>query len=416
MPTWVEKMYWDCHACETKHIDGLNDHCPQCGSAHDTKESPWYADQPGSYANRITDTRELELAHAGPNWKCTFCQGTDRNEDGNCLNCGASRVDGVVEGTVDRVPEPLPEPTSTWDVTITGDPTPKRKPRTQATTFSTRSIQPDPFFEDADDFNPKKDLKKKLYLLLWVMVGVTVLSLIGWWLFHKRPVTVRVESVEWRQSVTIERKELVKEQGFDEDQPARDESAKLTGKLDRVFDIRVVDHHRYHHTDQVEDGTEPEEYTEREACGTETTPVTHSTNNNGTITYSGGDSVTKYCNVTKTRQVKKYKDVKRYEPYYSWYEWRWKTNRTVDHKGTTTQTSWPTDREICLRCQTSGLEDERIEKKEGSYLVHFKEEDTNTTYKLQPDTAEDFTRYPIESTHQCLDSIIGGIDCDTIHD
>lgn len=408
MPTWNEMMYWDCPNCGTSAIEGINDHCPTCGDAHDVDEAPWYAKGEGSYANRITNHEHNVMAEAGANWKCAYCEGTQRRPDGNCLNCAGPQTAGRSEGTPKRRSNPNPAPRTER---------PSRRPRSQRSaaphrprvttnrTWNTHSRSKSKMSESPSRL-------KKIGIASLILLAMTSL---GWVLFHKRPVTVQVTGVKWSHQVNVERKVKVSDTGFDENMPSRDPSAQRTGRINKAFNVRIIDSHRFHHTEQVPDGYRTEHYTEREACGTETvgkTSVSCSTNNNGTRTCSGGDPITrtKYCNVQKTREVRKYRDVDHYETWYGWNEWKWRLNRSPTHSGNTLETSWPTEKELCLNCQTNGLEEERVSRKISQYEVSFVDME-NESYTIDPDTLSEFNRYPIGSKHECEYSIAGGVDC-----
>lgn len=413
MPTWNEMMYWDCPSCDTKRIEGVIDSCPSCGNAHDVAEAPWYAAGEANYENRIRDPVKNRQALAGPNWTCKHCGGTQRRDDGECVNCAAPRSEGD---------------TSAKKVPTKGSPRARDRGKTagRAASATTRACsncgRPVPTSLGYCPSCVELDSREiRGFRNSWVMPGVGLASALAlvfmiWLLFHKSAVTIDVDSVTWSHIVNVERKVQVHEEGFEESMPPFDPTAETTAIADRSFDFEVIDRERYHHTDQVRDGFRTEHYSVQEACGTEaagTTPVVCSTNGNGTRTCSGGNTIyrTKYCTRDRTRQVQKYRDVKRYAAWYKWLVWRWKVLRSPTHTGTTTVTSWPSDEELCLNCEVRGLEEERVGKKITQYEVHFVDRESGKVYTLRPATAQVFARYPVGSHHDCLYSVALGVDC-----
>jgi hypothetical protein len=390
VPKYQIEMLWDCTSCETDAIGGTQDHCPNCGAAHDTKANPWYMPGDISHRNRITDARRLQMAAAGPNWTCDYCSGTQRNPDGSCLNCAgprseadADRASGRPVESVSRVASSMPPRAPAYD-------------------------SEDPVWPPPRGNSP----------LLFIGGGMALLALIiglVWMLFHKRPVDLEVTSVEWTQTVSVERYRQVAQSGWDEDMPRDAADVKNEGSRIHHYD-QVLDHYEtVHYTVQVEDGQDCVDVPE--TCYT--TAVTCSPNDNGTADCWGGDEVcsgggqsctTRYRDDPRTREEPVYRDEPRYEDHYAWTVWRWTPQRQPSHSGRTVETSWPDREELCLNCNVGSGEQERESGRQGTYAVHLLDRDRADTFDHAPTTEKEFRRFPIGSKHPALYSIIGGLE------
>ncbi len=247
-----------------------------------------------------------------------------------------------------------------------------------------------------------------------IVAGALLIGLL-WFLFHKRPVDIEVTSVEWTQTVTVERYKLVSESGWDENMPS--DAANVVNEGSRIHHYdKVLDHYdTVHYTVQVSDGEDCVDIPE--TCYT--TPVTCSTNDNGTADCSGGDEVCsgggqsctpRYRDESRTRQDPVYRDEPRYEDHFAWTVWRWRPEREPSHSGETTQTSWPNAQELCLNCKVGVGEKEREAGRRGVYAVHFIDRERSDTFDYKPTSESEFHRFSIGSTHSALYSIAGGLD------
>ncbi len=386
MPKFDVEMLWDCSSCNTHGIGGTNDHCSNCGNAHDTKKDPWYMPEDLSLKNQIKDYQKIQMAHAGPNWSCQFCGGTQRRPNGSCLNCAGPRDESVAEKIAGRSSE---EPVQTRASYIT-------LLKTQAL-----QVQKSAHFYRA----PKRGWWK---IAAMVIVAVIFIAGLAWVLFHQRPVDLEVTAVEWTHSVHVERYKQVSGEGFDEDQPSDAQNVRNQGS-------RVHHNETVHFTVQVPDGQDCR--TTTRSCYT--TAVRCSPNNNGTASCSGGDEICsggdqvctpRYRNEDRTREEPVYRDEPRYEDYYTWTVWRWKPEREIPHSGRTLQTDWPSSEEICLNCGCTEGEQERESGRSVSYAVKFVDKRTSERFSHAPASDSDFKRFPLGSTHQALYSVALGLD------
>lgn len=396
MPNYQIEMLWDCSSCGTDAIGGTKDHCPNCGAAHDTKKDPWYMPGDTSHRNRIKDAGKLAMASAGPNWTCEFCGGTQRAPDGSCVNCAGSKSEARAQQASGRPLEDLaparPAPAS---------PTPTRR--------SSLPVQ-----EVESNWPPRQDISR-VKIIVGGFIAVVLIAGLLWSLFHKRPVDLEVASVAWTHIVSVERYQRVAQGGFDEDLPR--DARNIVNEGSRFHhNEQVLDHYQtIHYTVQVEDGQDCVNIPE--TCYT--TSVTCTPNDNGTADCSGGDEVcsgggqsctTRYRDDPRTREEPVYRDEPRYEDYFTWTVWRWLPNRQPTHSGTTTQTTWPDAKEVCLNCTVRVGQQERESGRRGTYGVHFIDRERADTFDHVPTSEDEFHRFPVGSKHPALYSIVGGLE------
>ena len=95
------EMTWDCpnSPCNTMRIPGHSMECPTCGYKKQTSKNDELPEDI-SPANKVTDSKKLAEAAAGPNWKCSYCHGEERNSRGECINCGSDKKDSVKKETL----------------------------------------------------------------------------------------------------------------------------------------------------------------------------------------------------------------------------------------------------------------------------------------------------------------------------
>ncbi|MCP3097320.1 hypothetical protein LZ198_00380 [Myxococcus sp. K15C18031901] len=388
------EMFWRCSSCDHRNL-GRHMVCQHCKSAKDGSERYEMPEDTASAAT-VTDEALLRMALAGPNWRCAYCDSDQRALDGSCRNCGAS------------VP-PLPDP----------GPASADSP------------------EGAESLWGK--LKRRrgctALVLLVVFFGCCCPCLMNssgskttepteqaaarngpeW----SRKLTVR--EVSWAHTVTVDRYQLVDEEGFAEDRPAKALQVQSRGKRHHHDEQVLVGHETVYFTESVQRGYDSESYTEREACGEDcqTTPEkckeTCTSNRNGfatcktTCTGGGRSCTTRYCSVRKTRKVPRYVDERRsrQEPRYrteahsatwfGWKEWQWKFDRKVNATGATLETRWPTEAELRPVKPLAKGERERSERG-GTYRVVLKD-DAHPPVDYAPATLEEFQRFSPGSVH-----------------
>ncbi|MCR4672574.1 MAG: hypothetical protein K5637_04990 [Lachnospiraceae bacterium] len=90
----VIRGFWDCPYCKSKHIDGLIDKCPNCGSGKPL-DIKYYMDS----AEDTVGDEELESAGIGKDendgqhkeWLCPYCGQLNNWRDKTCVSCGGPR-------------------------------------------------------------------------------------------------------------------------------------------------------------------------------------------------------------------------------------------------------------------------------------------------------------------------------------
>lgn len=328
-------------------------------------------------APAVTDPDLLTKALAGPNWKCRYCESAQRRLDGLCANCGSNQEDST-----DRRKLVQPDPFKAVEET------PYRKaaerpyypPDEPEAVPSSFTLPP---FRRRPNWNA--------YVVGAVLTGIVCLLVFAFW---PRTVHTSVVSVHWDQTILVERRRVLHQNGFYESRP------------EDAFNVRDLGP-RYHHTDQVLDHYETVHYVDHEQCGKKcvTTPPTCYTtrkdcksNKNGFATCTGGDKVCSgggtsctptYCDVPKTREKPVYVDVPRYHNYYEWDVWRWTPERNVGVYGDSVDTRWPNASELKLCDPCLNGEQERTGPAKGVYTVNFDKENL----KYSPRSETDFHRF-----------------------
>lgn len=391
MPAFEIEMLWDCPSCDTDEIGGTIDSCPSCGAAHDTKASPWYMPGDVSYKARIQDARKLRMAKAGPNRTCPNCGGTQRRYDGHCVNCSAP-LDEVSPAETDEHPE--------------------------ADRVLSRPIPPQSAQEGYGSVAENVEVGSRwpnFMLIVGLVIAVAAALVLIWSLFRQEMVTITVSGVQWIQTVSVERYRQKEQGGFREDMPTDAENVREVGK-------------KIHHYVQVLDHIETEEYEvavqDGETCvsvpkSCKTTPVECKDNGNGVASCQGDDEVCtgggkdctpKYRKEKRKRNKEVFRDDPVYAMNYAWTVWRWEHQRDVRRSGSTTETSWPSEEEICLGCRVGPGEKERVSGKDATYEVQFLDVNGTDEYKYEPKSEEEFHGFTLNSEHRALYSIAGGLE------
>lgn len=374
MPTWIEEGKWGCKQCQTVNL-GRDKSCKNCGSALESDELIYF-DSPPSLQNKVTDHELIKQFSAGPDWSCKYCGGKQRNDHGQCVNCGSSKTGSIDLETV-RVAE---------GVKPSGGILPsEREPHNPSKSIPSREHRKTPVSRRTIAF----------------IVGAIFLFGMIYALFRTTEKELVVSSVFWQRVVEIERYRLIHENGFDDNRPNDAENIQSLGR-------------KHHHYRDYQCGTKEVSYKESEACGQDcrTTPVRCKTNGNGSRTCSGGDREcqTKYCQRTKYKTVPKICQESIEKSYSSWDVWRWQHERNISVRGTTVDSvRWPGDEELRVGINCQGKEKERIGGKTEKYEVVFKDDDGDT-YPYIPQSEVEFKTLPVGSQHRVKYSIALGVD------
>jgi predicted nucleic acid-binding Zn ribbon protein len=154
-----------CSTCKSANL-GRHKACQHCGKP---KEGEPFYDAPEDEEVVLTDSKLIKQATAGPDWECAYCGSHQRRDSGECAQCGAEQ--GLSRGHKNR----------------------KRKA---------------------------------------AMAGVLAVSLIGllcYLLFRTRIVDATVTAVAWTYTVHVDRYQVTKGEGFDEDRPGEAFDVKSVG-------------------------------------------------------------------------------------------------------------------------------------------------------------------------------------------
>lgn len=428
MPNYQIEMLWTCRVCRSADNRGLHKHCTDCGKPKDERDEERFPEDI-SENNAITYAADVQVALAGPDWKCKYCDSLQNSLGKCCGECGCDRVSGAkpweakelsitenVETGAKKLGKPVtgrvvprPNPRKTRidvdpfrNVPKTEDLSPQHD-ATPAPSVQDLPAQAQEFIPDTGGYRDPPNIRvvpvpwrppawvPKL-ALSFAIAGLVFFVL--WLIFRTRVVDVSVESVSWQHDVIIDRYQVFRRDGWDADPGA--------------FEVHD-EGRRIHHYDHVQVGSHQERYTERVTCGENcttvrgscsTTPRSCTSNKNGTATCTGGDRVCspdtrscspKYCDEPRTRTVPDYEDQPRYRTWYSWKVWDWGHDRTIRASGASLDTRWPSDAELEPRRPLVDREQERSHREE-SYLVVFS--DRKDTWSIRPKTEAEFQRFP----------------------
>lgn len=377
------EMFWRCSSCKHRNL-GRHQTCQSCGNPKDGSEQYEMPENPAA-AVTVTDEALLRMATAGPNWRCAYCGSDQRAYDGKCKRCGAS----------------LPADSGTPPARSKKS----RKGRWGCLALVGAAVMfciciPAPQRSELEAAKASSSQEKQ----------------------EPQAVSMRVEAVSWEHTVSVERYQVLSQEGFAEKRPAGAFDVRSMGKRHHHNEKVLNGYETVYFTEKKRDGYDTEKYTARESCGQDctTTPRQCSenctSNKNGFATCktvcSGGDKrcTTRYCSVTKTRQVPRFVEVKRsrqepryrQEPrtaeWYAWKAWDWKLNRRVKAAGTATAgLRWPADAEVGLGKGVGKGEKER-KSKQASYSVSFVD-DHGQTLIYEPQNESDFLRFPLGTLH-----------------
>lgn len=355
MPERKIELTWVCSSCQTRNR-GRDKVCTGCGNPKDASERFEMPGETRSVAS-VTDAEGLRAASAGRDWRCPFCRADNTALARACKQCGAER------GTTPAIPKLPSPPLGRAPVAAPG---------------------------------PRVSTMLLGLVALGFVVSTCVLGGLFW--AASRPsaplpvyappassiVLAHVEARSWRTTRIAMRHRLVPGEGFAESQPPD------------AVDV-TPDGVRHHHDDQVEDGMQPETYTEdvpyqdtetyteQVPCGQDCTPIPETCHEECTddgngfaschdVCSGGGQtctprtcsetrtrSVTRTRPETRTRMVPRYRTVPRDAPWSRWRAWAWVEDRRAERQGTSEPVVWASDEELGTGGPLGVGEDERIE-------------------------------------------------------
>ncbi|MFO0549664.1 MAG: hypothetical protein U0271_14830 [Polyangiaceae bacterium] len=383
------ELTWRCSVCH--HVNrGRDLACAECGDPRQDHE-PYEMPRDLEAAPKVEDPALVVLAAAGPNWRCQYCGSSTRSISGECGHCGGGRR---ADRSADSSEPPPPPPPLARDL-------PFKILILAIGAFCSATIM--------------------LLIFAGVFIGVADESLEERPLVSAAPPKITHHDLDvttgtgrYSHAINVERWTLLDYSGFRENIPASATSVKKDGT-------------HLHHVDRVAHGTKTETYTEyetqwstetysdRESCGESCTDRPQScsrscTNNkNGfatcrdVCTGGGRSCTTKYCSVTKTRQVSRqvpvsrtrtvpnYVDEPRYADWFTWKDWDWRADRTVEHNAEGFVLAWPTEEEVHLGKGLAAGEKER-----GTRAARYEVELVDTAgarHPYHPRTADEYLKF-----------------------
>ncbi|MFO0683122.1 MAG: zinc finger protein [Sandaracinus sp.] len=352
------ELTWVCSSCQTRNR-GRDKVCTGCGNPKDASERFEMPGETRSVAS-VTDAEGLRAASAGRDWRCPFCRADNTALASACKQCGAVRgttpAIAPAASSVAAARAPLAAPTAS-----------------------------------------RVPMLVVALVALGLALGTCVVAAL-FWVLARSPgpsdvpyvppassiVSAHVEARSWATTRVAMRHRLVPGEGFAEAQPPD------------AVDV-TPDGVRHHHDDQVEDGMQPETYTEdvpyqdtetyteQVPCGQDCTPIPETCHEECTddgngfaschdVCSGGGQSCTpRTCSETRTRQVTRtrpemrtrmvprYRTVPRDAPWFRWRAWAWVEDRRAERRGTSEPVAWASDEELGAGAPLGEGEDERIE-------------------------------------------------------
>lgn len=375
----IIELKWTCSQCDTNNILGRHKRCPQCDSPRELGEMNMsglneYNEQGVNINKTVTDPSLLELATAGYDWFCPYCESGNRGDQAICTSCGGNKLE-----------------------------------YTQTTN---------------DNFDPQIPLKAAPGILIFAgisfalpaVIVASILSLVFIiWLVTTHEVKGSVVSLYWEHRVEVERWTPVTIRQWEHETYLKSEIPPVNGKGERAGILLLGNcTQEHHHYEKYQCGTRTESYdcsyykdvsstcsrSVRYACG-----ETCTDNKNGFATCrtkycsrSESYSCTKSKRMPKTcqRDIPKYCDrsIKRTKCNYQ--TQRWLKLKVLTEKGYDTNTIWPAP-------ELSALD--RIVRK-GEYKVNISYNNGNKSsiYGIKPKSENEFKQWHLD------DNVIMDID------
>lgn len=358
---------WNCTSCGTKGIAGRIKICPSCqnpkGSDEEYQES-------SSSAPALT-RHELGLMGVDANHfsdqTCDFCGAKSIPGSSKCTQCGApladvARTDRVCENcgteTIDGVCPSCNASTRTKNqahrqsVRRTG----KQSPQ-QVINWKVRRTA-----SNLDVTNPA----------IWgPALGLLIIALIAF-IFWPRQAEVRVESVSWQATVSLQEYQYNQHSGW---------------SLPSGADL-VSTEQKEHHTVSVQQGTKTEHYTEK-VCGSDIYDYTE------VLVYDDGttDTIDHYkpnCwDEPRTREVPNMVDEPVYQTYYTYMQWEWANISPAVATGSNYEPYWPTGFLIDDKHRESG--------RQMNFSVSLVEMDGDDDFTYRPSSLEEYRTFNLNS-------------------
>lgn len=83
----IREGKWDCKTCRKTGNRGPDSYCGSCGTTRPDNVEFYLPED----AQEVTDEKFLAEAHAGADWKCSYCSAQNNAFDNFCVSCGNKR-------------------------------------------------------------------------------------------------------------------------------------------------------------------------------------------------------------------------------------------------------------------------------------------------------------------------------------
>jgi len=183
--SWKQENAWPCNSCGAINL-GRDMSCVKCGSRKEDDEQ--YVVPAADPSQAVVDPQLLDFASRGPNWKCPYCNGHERDGNGVCIGCGGQRHEE------DHPSEP-PEAGREEE-----EPRHERRERRE----------PMPMYQSSpDDDQPVRRRGLPLPAIFGIGLGAISLILFLCWFFIPHKVEAEVSSVRWEYTAELRQKTLM---------------------------------------------------------------------------------------------------------------------------------------------------------------------------------------------------------------
>ncbi len=366
---------WACTSCEARGILGRHKKCPHCGNPREETggESDFdFGDSDPvtgkSVREGVTDARALELAGAGEDWFCPYCQASNRGDAPRCQGCNAEA------------------PT---------DPAQRRRPRRPA-----RAAVPEP-----QDDAPEPPRKRRLGCMPVLLLALALFGLYRWWGAQTREVTGEVVDVGWRRAVARETFSPVQREGWEDGlrrQPPR-MPVQGAGEVAGVQNVRDCVR-RQRGTRRVADGTERvcRERTRKVACGTEERCTRRDTGNG--FAEETCQDVTRYCSESyeSCENRTRYREEPVWGRHCTYDTFAWVPADRAELSGRADAPRWP--------ALAAGPRDRLRREESYQVSVRFEGKEGPATHLLEPRGEAEFKRWKVGDRVRLTVTNRGGVE------
>lgn len=373
--TWTVENKWTCTSCGKENL-GRFISCQSCGNPKEQHEQQAERIDPNAV---VTDAARLAEATQASHWTCPYCDGKQRDPDGNCINCGGAKRAEPTQKTSGRLPELPPRPRPPPAPAPRGRYLPPKPPPTR------RAPRRDPELERFEEELAAKRFadEQRRRFLLWVGGGVGVVAFIVLlvWLFTPHELDAKVTSMKWIHMARYEERIVKHDEGW--------------GSPGGAFNVSC--HSKYYGTENCNPyQCNPHSVSYQcnpRSCNCRTT----CTNSKNGYSNCSETCSTCYSTCSRTEYSTCYQQCPVYRQWcsYDYYAWVGRGERTLSGASAKTMT-WP---------ELGPIDETHRLVKTPAYIVNFA--DGKDTYSYAPDTAGDFERFDDGQLWLCEKRVVG---------